>query len=121
VLLANRAARAIAGLRQQSRELSVEQALRFAHETTPYGWLRPDGETVWAEQQLYLEQPGYGTSYLTGKAQLETLMGERARQLGDGFRLKAFFEEMQAAGMIPFSLIRWELTGKDDEIRRLRQ
>jgi hypothetical protein len=121
VLLANRAARAIAGLRQHSRELSVEQALRFAHETTPFGWLRPDGETVWAEQQLYLEQPGYGSSYLTGKAQLEKLMADRVRQLGDGFRLKAFFEELQGAGVIPLSLVRWELAGEDDEIRRLRQ
>lgn len=121
VLLANRAARAIAGLKQHSRELSLEQAVRFAHETTPFGWLRADGETVWAEQQLYLEQPGYGTSYLTGKAQLEALLADRSRQLGEGFRLKAFFEEMQAAGMIPFSLIRWEITGLENEIRRLRE
>jgi len=29
-------------------------------------------------------------------------------------------DEFQSSGMIPVSLIRWELTGRDDEIRRLR-
>jgi len=28
---------------------------------------------------------------------------------------------MNAAGLIPVSLIRWEMTGKDDEIKRMLQ
>ena len=28
-------------------------------------------------------------------------------------------DEFLAAGMIPFSLIRWEITGSDDEIKEL--
>ena len=47
-----------------------------------YGWLPKDGNTVWFEQQLYLEQPGYGTSYLIGKAHIEQLFADRARQVG---------------------------------------
>lgn len=31
------------------------------------------------------------------------------------------FAEVDAAGVIPVSLIRWQLTGKDDEIRALLQ
>jgi uncharacterized protein (DUF885 family) len=73
------------------------------------GWLRPDGELVWFEQQLYLAQPGYGSSYLLGKAQFEALLAERARTLGPGFRLRGFMDELNAAGMIPISLIREEL------------
>ncbi|HKC24650.1 MAG TPA: hypothetical protein VKF32_07890, partial [Thermoanaerobaculia bacterium] len=71
ILVANRGARGLAGLLQQSHELTTEQAVKLAHDLTPNGWLRADGDLAWGEQQNYLEQPGYGTSYLTGKAQIE--------------------------------------------------
>jgi hypothetical protein len=111
VMLAQRAARAIAGLRMHSNEWTIEEAVRFACQRTPRGWLRPEGDTVWGEQQLYLEQPGYGTSYLTGKALIEALMAERARTLGAGFTLAGFMDEMNAAGMIPVPLVRDEMAG----------
>ena len=111
VMLAQRAARAIAALRMHSNEWTIEEAVRFASEHTPRGFLRPDGDTVWGEQQLYLEQPGYGTCYVTGKAMIEALLAERARKLGAGFSLGGFMDEMNAAGMIPVSLIRDEMTG----------
>jgi hypothetical protein len=112
VMVAQRAARGLAGLRMHANQMTIEEAVRFAHERTPYGWLKADGELVWGEQGLYLEQPGYGSSYLGGKAQIEALMGERARQLGPSFSLQRFMDEMNAAGMIPVSMIRWELTGE---------
>jgi hypothetical protein len=115
VMVAMRAARALAALRVHSGELDVAEAVRFAHEWTLRGWLKVDGETVWGEQQLYLEQPGYGTCYLTGKAQIEMLIAERARQQGDAFSSRRFFDEFNASGMIPVSMIRWELTGLPDE------
>jgi uncharacterized protein (DUF885 family) len=71
------------------------------------------------EQQLYLRQPGYGTSYITGKYLIEELMQERAHQLGSAFVMRKFFEDVNETGLIPVSLIRWQLTGKDDEIRAL--
>jgi len=111
--IAQRAARAIAGLRMQANEWTIEEAVRFAAAETPRGWLRADGDTVWGEQQLYLEQPGYGTSYLTGKALLEDLLAERAEQPGGAFTLKGFMDEVDASGMIPVSLIRWETTGRE--------
>ena len=120
ILVANRAARGLAGHFIHSGEFRLEDAVRFAHEWTPNGWLRKDGATMWAEQQLYLEQPGYGTSYLGGKAQIERLLSDRARQLGDQFSLARFFDEFHASGLIPVSLIRWEMTGLKDEIDKLR-
>ena len=45
----------------------------------------PDLDLLGFEQQLYLRQPGYGTSYVTGKYLLEELMRVRSQQLGDGF------------------------------------
>jgi len=109
IMIAQRAARAISGLRLHSNEWTLEQATRAASERTPRGWLRPDGELVWFEQQLYLAQPGYGSSYLLGKAQFESLLAERARKLGPAFSLRGFMDELNAAGMIPISLIRDEL------------
>ena len=44
---------------------------------------------------------------------------DRALQLGEEFDLKEFHDEFLASGWIPISLIRWEMTGYDDEVRDL--
>ena len=119
IMLAQRAARALAGLMMHGHEYTIEEATEFAAAWTPRGWMAPDSDTVWFEQHLYLAQPGYGTSYLMGKIQIEKLMSERARELGDAFTLRGFMDEFSAAGVIPVSLIRWELTGNEGEIRRM--
>jgi uncharacterized protein (DUF885 family) len=120
VMLAQRGARAMGALKMHSNEWTLDEAVTYAVENTPYGWLPRDGNTVWGEQQLYLEQPGYGTSYLIGKVHIEKLMSDRAEQLGDKFVVRDFFDGFHAAGMIPVSMIRWEMTGLDDEVRALR-
>ena len=57
---------------------------------------------------------------MTGKYLIERLLAERSRQVGDAdFRLYDFYEEVNAVGVIPVSLIRWQLTGDDSEIRDL--
>jgi uncharacterized protein (DUF885 family) len=93
-----------------SNELTLEQAAQFASANTPRGWLRLDANTVRAEQHLYLQQPAYGTSYITGKIQVEALLSARKQQLGDRFSMKRFMDDFDAAGLIPVSLLRWELT-----------
>lgn len=119
ILLAQRAARALGGMYMHSNDWTMEQAVDFACKWTPRGWLEKDGALVWFEQDLYLKQPGYGTSYITGKVEIEKLMSERARQLGEDFNLRGFMDEVNSAGVIPVSLVRWQLTGKSDEIRGL--
>jgi len=118
-MLANRAARAMGDLKMHSREFTLDEAMAFAVDHTPYGWLSPEGNTVWFDEQLYLGQPGYGTSYVVGKVHIDRLLADRARQLGDRFSLRETLDAFQDAGLIPVSLIRWELTGLDDEVRRL--
>ena len=88
ILLAQRAARALGDLRMHSNEMTLEQAAEFASANTPRGWLRLDGRTVRGEQHLYLQQPGYGTSYVIGKIEIERLMGDRANELGDKFSMR---------------------------------
>ena len=117
IMLAQRAARALSGLYLHGNEFTMEEAVEHAMQWTPRGWL-PDGALVRGEQHLYLRQPGYGTSYLSGKIQIEELMAERALQLGDDFTIRRFFDEFFAAGVIPVALARWEMTGTKDEILR---
>jgi hypothetical protein len=120
ILVAERAARALGELYMQSNLMSLEQAAAFACATTPRGWLRMDGQLVRGEQHLYLQQPGYGPSYLVGKIEIEKLLAERREELGDRFRMKAFMDEFNAAGIVPASLLRWELTGKKpDEVKKM--
>jgi hypothetical protein len=112
VMLAERAARALGDLRMQSNEYTLEQAATFASSNTPRGWLSLSGSTVREEQHLYLQQPAYGTSYIAGKIQIERLLAERRAQLGDAFSMRRFMDDFNAAGLIPASLLRWELTGR---------
>lgn len=111
IMLAQRAARALSGLMLHANEFSMEEAVAHATEWTPRGWL-PDGDLVRGEQHLYLRQPGYGTSYLSGKIQIEELMAEYALQEGEAFTLKRFFDAFFDAGVIPTVLTRWEMTGE---------
>lgn len=119
VMLAQRAARGLGSLYVHANDFTLQQGRNFHVEWTPRGWMRPDLDLLGFEQQLYLRQPTYGSSYITGKYQIERLLTERSHQLGDKFKLSDFFAEVDAAGVIPVSLIRWQLTGKDDEIRAL--
>ena len=52
---------------------------------------------------------------------MEEVIAERARQLGDGFTLQRVMDEINAAGMIPASLIYWEVTGDDRMMRELAE
>ena len=112
ILVAERAARALGELFMQSNRMTLEEASAFACATTPRGWLSMNGKLVRDEQHLYLQQPGYGTSYLIGKIEIEKLLAEKRAQLGSEFRMKAFMDDFNARGLIPASLLRWEMTGK---------
>ena len=111
IMLAQRCARGLASLYAQANVFDLQQAKTFQVEWTPRGWMRPDLDLLGFEQQLYLRQPGYGTSYVTGKYLLDELIKDRSHQLGDAFTLRGFFDEYIAAGMMPVSLIHWQLTG----------
>jgi hypothetical protein len=119
ILIAQRAARGISGLLMHANEYTVDEAVRFAAEWTPRGYMPEDSGTVWGEQFFYLQQPYYGASYLGGKHQIEDFMREQAAELGDAYSFKGFMDAVEASGLIPMSLIRWEITGRDDQIRAM--
>ena len=111
VLLAERAARALGDLRMHANQMTLDEASAYASKFTPRNWLRLDGKLVFFEQHLYLQQPGYGTSYVIGKIQVEEILATRKQQLGDRFSMREFMDTFTATGMIPASLVAWEMTG----------
>ena len=118
-MLAARAARGLGNLYAHSNELTMEGAGTMHVDWTPRGWMRRD-PLLGIEQHLYLRQPGYGATYITGGRLMEETMAERARQLGNAFTMKRFFDEVNAVGMIPVSMVYWELTGDDRMLRELQ-
>ena len=119
ILQTKRAARILPELRMHSNEWSLDDALRSMSSRTPY-WMEQEDDTAVYDLGLYLRQPGLGINYYFGKLQIEQLLAERAAQLGKAFDLKAFHDAFIAAGPIPIALIRWEMTGKDDQVRTMR-
>lgn len=111
ILLAERGARALAAMHLHANEMNLEEAAEFASERVPRGWLPADGSTITHELHFYLQQPVYGTSYVIGKIQLDNLMAELARRRGDDFTLKGYMDDLNRIGMIPMSMVEWELMG----------
>ena len=112
IMIAQRAARGLGSLYAHANEMTMEEAGGIHSEYTPRGWMKTEKELLIFEQHLYLRQPGYGTSYITGKHMLENAMAEYGRIKGEDFRLKDFFDQLNEIGNIPMSLGHWELTGE---------
>ena len=118
-LIGFRAARSMSDLWIHSNRLTFRQGYDFNIEKTPYHWLPADSPTMWHDLELYLRQPTYGVGYLIGSLQLQKLISDRGIQLEDKFVLKDLMDSFYAAGMIPIALVRWEITGLDDEILKM--
>jgi uncharacterized protein (DUF885 family) len=59
---------------------------------------------------------GFHSNVVLGKAYFMKLFRERAQELGEDFVIRDFVDEFLASGLIPMSLIRWEMTGNSDDI-----
>ena len=122
ILLAQRAARGLGSLYAHANEMTMEEAGGVHMTGTPRGWMSTEPDLLLFEQHLYLRQPGYGTSYVTGKYLLERTLGDATRLAaarGEALPLGTFFDRLNAIDSVPISLARWEMTGLDDEIRAL--
>lgn len=111
-----RAARVPADVWLQLNEMTVSEVVDWWMERVP--WL--DTNVARVDAEIYLRRPpGYGLGYTVGMLQMQQLLADRRRQMGDAFELKKFHDTFMAAGRLPMSLIRWEMTGLDDEVREL--
>ena len=115
IMLAQRAARGLGSLYAHANEMSMEEAGAIHANYTPRGWMKTEKELRIFEQHLYMRQPGYGTSYITGKYLIENVMMEFARQKelnGESFKIKEFLDRMNQIGNIPVTLAQLEMTSK---------
>jgi hypothetical protein len=115
IALMKRAARVHVELEMQNGNYTMEEANRYLIDNVPF----MEASLGRYDLEGYLRRPAYGSAYLIGKIQLEKLISDRAKQLGDEFDLGAFHDELLAAGTIPLSLIRWEMTGLDDGVKEI--
>lgn len=122
IMMAQRAARGLGSLYAHANEMTMEEAGKIHSEYTPRGWMKTEKDLLIFEQHLYLRQPGYGTSYITGKFLLEETMADFARMKeskNEPFQLKDFFDQLNAAGNIPISLVNWQITGVDEGVKEI--
>lgn len=111
-----RAARTIGDVKMQRNEMSVGGAMEFWKEWTPY----LDDNVARVDAGIYIRRPpGYGMTYTIGAIQLQKMLVDRRRQLGETFSLKDFHDYLMNTGRLPVSLLRYDLTGHDDEVRKL--
>jgi hypothetical protein len=104
-----RAVRLPAELKLQSGEFTLQQATDYMIAQVPF----MEADLALYDLEIYLRNPTYGMTYIVGKVQLEQLLSERSAQLGDGFDLGAFHDEFLSKGLIPISMISWEMTGSE--------
>jgi len=121
IMLAQRAARGLGSLYAQANIFTLQEARDFHVAHTPRGWMRADLDLLGFEQLLYMRQPGYGSSYITGKYLIERLLAEMGRQSEETIILSDFFGQIDQQGLIPMSLIHWQLTGAGEQVRALME
>lgn len=122
IMIAQRAARGLGSLYAHANEMTMEEAGKIHSEYTPRGWMKTEKELLIFEQHLYLRQPGYGSSYITGKYLLENAMAEYAKQKESEkvpFETREFFDTLNSIGNIPISLGQWQMTGNNDHLKKI--
>jgi hypothetical protein len=111
-----RAARMPADVWLQLNVMTADEVADYWIERVPY----LDRDVARVDAEIYLRRPpGYGLGYTAGMLQMQRLLAERKRQLGDAFSLKDFHDQFMAAGRLPIALIHWEMTGDDKAIAAL--
>ncbi|QHL91603.1 DUF885 family protein [Sphingomonas changnyeongensis] len=110
-----RAVRIAGDVKLQLNQAKVADIVREWQAWTP--WLDPDVARVDAE--IYLRRPpGYGLGYTVGMIEMQKLLADVRHQQGDAFVLRDFHDRIMTIGRIPMSLIRYDMTGYDDEVRQ---
>ena len=114
-----RTVRALSDIYMHSQDWTYEQAYKFCVDNAPHGEVLDGSHHLWFELDTTLRGVGHHMLMVVGKVQFMKLMRNRANQLGGNFVLGEFMDDVLNTGSIPWSLIRWEMTGLDDEIKQL--
>lgn len=108
-----RALRVIVDVKMALGQMTPDQAIA-ALMTVPM-----DRRIASEEADDFFAAPTGGIVYQIGKMQIERLLGERRRQLGDRFELRTFHDDLVAAAWVPLELTRWEMTGSGENVQRM--
>ncbi len=122
IMIAQRAARGLGSLYAHANDMTMEEAGGIHSEYTPRGWMKTEKELLLFEQHLYMRQPGYGSSYITGKYLLESAMADYAKMKEENqepFTIKEFMDDLNRIGNIPISLGHWEMTESNTHLKPL--
>lgn len=95
--------------------LSMEEAIKYQIDRVP----TMEDHISRAEVELYVRWPYQATSYIVGKKQIEQMLGERIFENGFQIDWREFHDRLLSYGQIQPALIRWEMLGKDDQIKAL--
>lgn len=94
--------------------LSVDEAVQYQNERVP----TMEEHISRAEVDMYVRWPYQATSYIVGKKQIEQMLGETIEENDFNVDWREFHDSLLNYGQIAPALIRWELTGKDDQVAR---
>ena len=110
-----RALRVIVDVKMALGQMTVDEAID-ALMTVPM-----DRRIASEEADDFFAAPTGGIVYLIGKLQIERLLAERRRQLGERFDLRQFHDDLVGAAWVPIELTRWEMTERGENVRRMLQ
>jgi len=105
-----RGARVIVDVKMASGEWSIAQAAKFFEEQS--GFTKGASE---AAVTGYALRPGYVLNYTVGRLQLEELLGEYQRRMGDKGSLHDFHDRLLSYGSVPFAIVGPELLADLDK------
>jgi len=112
-----RAERILTGSDLLLGKITPDEAFRLFQERNPPlgSGLGVTPEEAFEEMEGVLER---GLDHcVTGKFQIFKALGDRKLQLKEKFSLKEFYDQFISLGPVPFSLLRWEILGLDDEVK----
>ena len=105
-----RGARVIVDVKMATGEWTLAQAAKFFEEQS--GFTKSASEAAVAGYAL---RPGYVLAYTVGRLQLEELLGEYQRRMGDKGSLRDFHDRVLSYGSVPFAVVGPELLADLDK------
>lgn len=114
---AYRYARATFEIKMAAGQMGPADAVAFQQKVMPL--MHDNDDTAWMEASSTFQHP-VQTMYVAGKYEIEALVARQRLRLGDKFNLRDLHDRMFQAGPIPIALVDWEMTGRDELLRKLR-
>lgn len=115
-LMRHRATRIAVDVGLASGRMTLPQAIDFFAVTAGI-----DHATAKGEGTRFAMGPGQAIDYLTGKTQIQELLGVARDREGTAFSLGAFHDRLLSFGSLPLSAIAWEWLNKRDWIDAVRE